>query len=136
VRPVQGGSTVFEIPQVIRLRKYVNVPRRGARWSRQAVLIRDNFTCIYCNVAAGELQKGHALQRRDFTLDHIRPKSRDGKNTWGNTACACPSCNQRKGDRMPNEAGMKLLWEPKTPRVDTWVLDGEIPEAWKIYLTG
>jgi 5-methylcytosine-specific restriction endonuclease McrA len=136
VRPVQGGSTVFEIPQVIRLRKYVNVPRRGARWSRQAVLQRDNFTCVYCGVEAGGRQRGQVLQRRDFTLDHIRPKSRDGKNTWGNTACACPSCNQRKGDRMPNEAGMKLLWEPKTPRVDTWVLDGDIPEAWKIYLTG
>ncbi|MCO5187721.1 MAG: HNH endonuclease [Anaerolineae bacterium] len=135
MRPVRGGSTVFEIPQVIRLRKYVNVPSRGARWSRQAVLQRDQFTCIYCGIQAGARQHGSVLQRGDFTLDHIRPRSRGGKNTWGNTACACPVCNQRKGNRMPNEAGMKLLWEPKIPRVNTWVLDGEIPEAWKVYLS-
>jgi hypothetical protein len=35
---------------------------------------------------------------------------------------------------MPHEAGMKLIWEPKTPRVTYFVIGGDIPEAWKIYL--
>jgi 5-methylcytosine-specific restriction endonuclease McrA len=132
--PVYGTHDVFHIPKVLRLRKYVNVPRRGARWSRRGVLERDQFTCIYCGVEAGSVRGNKLLAKRDFTLDHILPKSRSGKNTWGNTACACGNCNNRKGDRLPNEAGMKLLWEPKTPRVDYLVAMGSIPDAWKIYL--
>lgn len=62
------------------------------------------------------------------------PSSRGGRNSWGNTACACAKCNHRKGNRTPHEAGMKLLWEPKTPRVDYLVASGELPEAWKFYL--
>jgi hypothetical protein len=53
---------------------------------------------------------------------------------WGNTACACPVCNHRKGDRTPHEAGMSLRWEPKTPRVGYLVVSGETPAAWRFYL--
>lgn len=130
----QGTSTALNIPTVIRLRRYINVPRRGARWSRQGVLQRDNYCCIYCGIEAGEQQRGKVLSRRDFTVDHIIPRSRSGKNTWGNTACACPLCNNRKGGRTPHEAGMTLRWEPKLPRVDYMVASGEIPTAWKVYL--
>lgn len=131
---VQGTNTTLHIPTVIRLRRYVNVPRRGARWSRQGVLRRDGYRCIYCGLQAGERQGSRQLTHADFTIDHIVPRSRNGRNTWGNTACACPTCNQRKGDRMPHEAGMSLRWEPKIPRVDYLVVSGEIPEAWKVYL--
>ena len=129
-----GASETRHIPTVIRLRRYINVPRRGARWNRRSVLERDKYHCIYCNITVGGRQDGRTLQKRDFTVDHILPRSRNGRNTWGNTACACPACNHRKGDRLPHEAGMPLLWEPKTPRVDYLVASGEIPKAWKIYL--
>jgi 5-methylcytosine-specific restriction endonuclease McrA len=122
------------VPTVIRLRRYVNVPRRGARWSRQGVLRRDGYTCIYCGIGAGDEQRGLVVTKRDFTIDHIVPRSRNGRNTWGNTACACPACNQRKGNRTLQAAGMALRWEPKIPRVDYLVASSEIPEAWKIYL--
>ncbi|MGB1250456.1 MAG: HNH endonuclease [Candidatus Promineifilaceae bacterium] len=129
------ASTIVEIPHVLRLRKYVNVPRRGVRWSRRNVFIRDNWTCIYCGVQLNDFHKGRVVARDSFTLDHIKPRSKGGKNTWSNTACACASCNQRKGARLPNEANMKLLWEPKRPRVDYLVASGDVPEAWKLYLT-
>lgn len=131
---IQSSSDTLRIPTVIRLRRYINVPRRGAQWSRRAVLQRDGYRCIYCGVQAGELQKGQALARQDFTVDHIIPRSRGGRNTWGNTACACPVCNHRKGDRTPHEAGMPLRWEPKTPRVGYIVASGDIPASWKVYL--
>lgn len=122
------------IPSVLKLRRYANVPKRGLRWSRHGVLKRDNYTCIYCGLMVGDVQKRQVLQRRDFTLDHIMPKSRGGRYTWTNTACACAACNGRKGNRTPHEAGMPLLWEPKTPRVDYLVASGELPESWKFYL--
>ncbi|MCB0167036.1 MAG: HNH endonuclease [Anaerolineae bacterium] len=131
---MQGVSHTLRIPTVIRLRRYINVPRRGARWSRQAVFQRDNHTCGYCGIRAGEKQRNSPLSRSDFTIDHILPISRGGKNTWTNTVCACPVCNQRKGNRTPHEANMKLGWEPKMPRVTYLVASGQIPASWKIYL--
>lgn len=125
----------FTVPSVIALRTYVNVPRRQAHWSRRGVLVRDNYTCVYCKVRPGSSSKGKLVTKSDFTVDHIVPKSRGGKDTWTNTACACYSCNHRKGDRLPHEAGMRLGWEPKTPRTSYLVIAvGSGPEAWKRYI--
>lgn len=131
---VPGIVTTLRIPIVIRLRSYVNVPQRGVRWSRRAVLHRDRYICAYCGVCPGGKKRRRILSKSDFTVDHILPISRGGKNTWGNTICACPMCNQRKGNRTPHEANMKLLWEPKIPRVNYLVASGEVPAGWKIYL--
>jgi 5-methylcytosine-specific restriction endonuclease McrA len=125
----------YPIPSVIALRSYVNVPRRQAHWSRRGVLVRDSFTCIYCGATPGTLSKGKMLTKSDFTVDHVVPKSRGGRDHWGNTACACYHCNHRKGDKMPNEAGMKMAWEPKTPRTSYLVIAvGSGPDAWKRYI--
>jgi len=127
-------STVFEVPSVLRLRHYVHVPQRGAVWSRRAVLTRDRYTCIYCGARIGDRHRGRILTRSDFTIDHLIPRSRGGGNTWGNTACACRWCNVRKDNRTPHEAGMRLRWEPKTPRVNYLVVSGEMPAEWRVYL--
>lgn len=131
---VYGAVEPLILPSVLRLRRYVRVPRRGVRWSRRGVLQRDNYQCIYCGVQVGSQHQNRLLTKSDFTIDHIVPRSRGGNNSWSNTACACSLCNQRKGDRMPHEAGMTLLWEPKIPRVDYLVASGSIPTAWKLYL--
>jgi 5-methylcytosine-specific restriction endonuclease McrA len=134
ITALYGAAETLSIPAVLRLRRYVNVPRRGARWSRRGVMQRDNYTCIYCGIQAGKARGKRLLNRTDFTLDHIIPQSRGGRNSWGNTACACPDCNGRKGDRTPHEAKMAMLWEPKIPRVDYLVASGEVPDSWKFYL--
>ncbi len=131
---IQGASHTLRVPTVLRLRRYINVPRRGARWSRRGVLLRDRYTCAYCGIQAGQPQRGLILARSSFTVDHITPVSRGGKSTWTNTICACPVCNQRKADRTPHEANMALHWEPKIPRVSYLVASGQVPAAWKIYL--
>ncbi len=131
---IRATTTAIEVPTILRLRHYVNVPRRNARWSRRGVLDRDKFECIYCGIKIGQRKKGRIVTKKDFSVDHIVPRSRGGKNNWSNTACACSPCNNRKADKMPNEAGMHLRWEPKIPRVDYLVVGGEIPDSWKIYL--
>ena len=127
--------TRFEIPSVIALKSFVNVPRRKSHWSRKGVLLRDDYTCVYCGIELGALVKGKVLSKRDFTIDHIIPRSKGGKDTWSNTACACTRCNHRKGHRLHNVAGMRLLWEPKTPRTSYLVIAlGSGPEVWKRYV--
>lgn len=125
----------FPVPSVVALRTYVNVPRRQAHWSRRGVLVRDNYVCIYCGVKPGSIYKGKVLNKRDFSIDHIVPRSRGGRDTWTNTACACSYCNHRKGDRLPHEVGMRLRWEPKTPRTSYLVIAvGSGPDVWKRYI--
>lgn len=125
----------FEVPSVIALKSYINVPRRKSHWSRKGVLVRDNYTCIYCGIKPGSAQKGQILTKRDFTIDHIIPRSKGGRDTWSNTACACARCNHRKSNRLHNEAGMRLRWEPKTPRTSYLVIAlGTGPEVWKRYV--
>lgn len=125
----------FPVPSVIALRTYINVPRRQAHWSRRGVLVRDNFTCIYCGVQPGQVMRGKLLSKSDFTVDHVIPRSRGGRDNWTNTACACYACNHRKGDRLPHEAGMKMAWEPKTPRTSYLVVAvGTGNDAWRRYI--
>jgi 5-methylcytosine-specific restriction endonuclease McrA len=125
----------FEVPSVIALKTYINVPRRKSHWSRRGVLVRDNYTCIYCGVKLGANVKGKVLTKKDFTIDHILPRSKGGRDTWSNTACACAKCNHRKSDRLYHEAGMRLRWEPKMPRTSYLVIAlGSGPEVWKRYV--
>ena len=96
------------MPRVVKLVKYIVTKWRytaGPSWSRAGVLRRDGFTCGYCGS-----HNGH-------TVDHVIPVSRGGRNTWANTIASCDPCNQRKGDRTPQEAGMTLLVKPQAP---TW----------------
>ncbi len=129
---LQTATRGMVVPEVLRLKHYVNVPRRNApAWSRRALFARDHFTCAYCGRKAGA---GGELAMRELTVDHIIPLSRGGKSSWLNTVCACQRCNTRKGDRLPHEAGMKMLIEPKLPRTNYLVAQGNVPAAWKIWL--
>ena len=66
------------------------------------------------------------------------PSSRGGKNTWLNLVTACKKCNQKKGDKTPDEAGMSLVrppFKPKTSVLRT-VKKSQINPIWKNYLWG
>ncbi|WP_371500145.1 HNH endonuclease [Kitasatospora sp. NBC_00374] len=103
LRVVRGTGVSIPVPRVIRLQRYVRVPfRQRAPWSRRGVLVRDQHVCAYCG-------------RRASTVDHIMPKSRGGADSWLNTVAACAEDNQRKADRTPEQAGMKLLRRPFEP---------------------
>lgn len=133
-RTLRTPNTIFEVPSVLVLKRFINVPARDKKWSRRGVLERDSLTCIFCGAQAGNKKPdGGKWRIRDFTIEHLTPVSRGGKSTWSNTACACEDCNHRKADRMPHEAGMKLRWEPKTPRTNYWVVSGSYPVEWKKY---
>ena len=80
-RKVRTPSTWFEVPNVIKLTRYYNVPHIHKRWSRSEVKNRDSYTCIYCGVS----RHHRDISRRDFTVDHIIPESRGGKSNFVNT---------------------------------------------------
>jgi 5-methylcytosine-specific restriction endonuclease McrA len=129
---VQTATSGMVVPEVLRLKHYVNVPHRNApAWNRRALFARDQFTCAYCGRKAGA---GGELAMKELTVDHVIPLSRGGKSSWLNTVCACQRCNTRKGNRLPHEAGMKLRIEPKLPRTNYLVMAGHTPASWKVWL--
>ena len=117
------------LPLVIRLITYVKVPRYfRLPLSRKTVLARDRYTCQYC---------GRRLPKSELTLDHVIPRQRGGETSWENVVTACKACNQRKGARTPQEAGMKLLSKPTRPRYIAFVLLSEARdnEVWNKYIS-
>jgi hypothetical protein len=105
VQTANGDS--FPFPVIIRLLQYKKVDFYSAdeEFSRTGIFRRDNYTCGYCGKKSGE----------NRTWDHIFPKSKGGEDSWLNAITACFKCNNKKGNRTPEEAGMPLLWEPKIP---------------------
>lgn len=102
---IHTTSVTITLPSVIRLEVMARRPLVPRRLTRREVLVRDKFTCQYCGAAG-----------RDLTLDHVYPRHRGGQNTWENVVGACIPCNRRKAGRTPQEAGMRLLRSPSSPR--------------------
>lgn len=129
---VHSPSQSFQLPSVIRLRKYIN-PRfeSGVRLSRQNLFLRDKYRCQYC---------GNYFSEKKLTIDHVHPVSRGGGNKWDNVTTACSPCNNKKGDKTPKEAKMPLLTKPYEPK---WLphkgfskphVEPSIPKTWLQYI--
>ena len=110
-RVVRSASMSMPRPVVIRLTKFVHVPRRFRRQVTNTFLFaRDHYRCQYCGRSAAELKPREALTR-----DHLIPMSRGGTNEWTNVVTACSTCNTRKSNHFPNEIGMHPLTVPVEP---------------------
>jgi 5-methylcytosine-specific restriction endonuclease McrA len=125
----RSPSRSFRVPSVIRLLEYRRIPFQGRALSRKNILMRDRNTCQFC---------ARVLPASELTLDHIVPRSRGGESTWDNLVACCHPCNNRKGDRSLEEAGMKLLRRPRSFTLHTsrqlMRMMGRKEEAWRKYL--
>ncbi|MBS4028593.1 MAG: HNH endonuclease [Ignavibacteriales bacterium] len=112
-------------PSIVRLSSYVHIPFKKIILSRKNILRRDGHRCQYCG-------------RSDVTLtvDHVIPKAHGGEETWENLVCACVTCNNRKGDRTPEESNLKLMRKPLRPNHVTFLRHfmGSFDDRWKPYL--
>lgn len=126
---VHSSRRTVRVPSVIRLLEYRRIPHQTRALSRKNILMRDRYTCQYCLkiMPAGEL-----------TLDHVIPRSRAGESAWENLVACCHHCNNRKGSRTPEEAGMKLARQPRPFSLHTsrhlMRLLGKSDEQWRKYL--
>ena len=122
--PVWGSSGAWERPSVIILRRYVRIPNgRSTPVSRRGVLRRDAHRCGYCGNSAN-------------TIDHVMPRSRGGADSWENLIACCLKCNNKKGDRTPDEMNWTLRIKPRVPHGSTWLVRGveRAEPEWDEYL--
>jgi 5-methylcytosine-specific restriction endonuclease McrA len=106
---LRSWSTAMNMPCVIRLLYFIK-PRKNIKFfqpfTRRNVYVRDHGKCAYC---------GSSVSLNKFTFDHVVPKSRGGSTNWNNIVCSCLKCNSKKNNRLPEEAGMKILQKPYAP---------------------
>ncbi len=126
---VHASHFAIRIPSVIRLVEFRRIPYQTRALSRKNVLLRDRYTCQFC----GRVSPSHEL-----TLDHVIPRSRGGHTDWDNLVACCHTCNNLKGDRLPDEAGLKLLRPPRAFTLHTsrqiMRMLGHSDERWRKYL--
>lgn len=103
---ITGSQSHLEIHPVISVRGTPWAKWRTPSLTNAALFRRDGNLCMYC---------GRSFRDHELTRDHILPTSRGGLDIWRNTTACCKRCNSHKGDKTPEEAGMKLLAVPYTP---------------------
>jgi 5-methylcytosine-specific restriction endonuclease McrA len=126
---VHTTSKSVQVPSVIRLLAYRHIPQQTRALSRKNILLRDHNTCQFC---------GRTFPASELTLDHVMPRSRGGRSSWENLVACCYACNNSKGDRTPEEAGIELSRRPRPFTLHTsrqlMRLIGHKDEKWRKYL--
>ena len=126
---IHSARRALRVPSVIRLLAYRHIPQQTRALSRKNILLRDRNTCQFCACV---------FPASDLTLDHVIPRSRGGRSSWENLVACCYQCNNRKGDRTPEEAGIKLARKPRPFTLYTsrqlMRLIGHRDEKWRKYL--
>lgn len=126
---IRSVSFAVRVPRVLRLLNYDKVPKQSLRFNRRNLFARDGNQCQYCG-------KHYSLSQLSF--DHVIPKSRGGATNWENVVCCCLTCNGRKGDRSPEESGLKLIRQPRRPKQNPLLsqkLANPKYESWKSFIT-
>ena len=70
------------------------------------VFERDGGVCQY---------SGEYVGKGGGNLDHVIPRDRGGRDSFENLVWAKREINSRKANRLPHEAGLKLVRRPKAP---------------------
>ena len=126
VRTVRGA---IRVPTVIVAMNFAKVPKKRPKLCARTVRERDGNRCQYT---------GTLLRPDEGSLDHVVPRSRGGKDAWENLVWSAKEVNQRKADRLPHEAGLKLLSVPRAPKelpVSALIRNSAEVEDWKLFLT-
>ncbi len=99
-------SRAIRVPSVLVLARYDKVPKRRPKFCAKAIWERDGGVCQYT---------GRKLRPHEGNIDHIVPISRGGGTNWENCVLADRRVNSRKGNKLPEEAGLKLMRRPTVP---------------------
>lgn len=127
-RIINSANQSFQLPSIIALKNKVVKHFRSFSCSTKNLRIRDEGTCQYCNCF---------IPLGKETIDHVVPKCKGGKHEWTNIVLSCVGCNQRKGWKTPEQAGMRLLKEPKNLDYATYLKKAaQDIDEWNIYLKG
>jgi 5-methylcytosine-specific restriction endonuclease McrA len=125
---VQTVRGPVRVPTVIVSVNFARVPKKRPKLCAKTIRERDGNRCQYT---------GKMLQPEEGSLDHVLPRSRGGADTWENLVWSSKDVNTRKGNRLPHEAGLKLLSVPRAPRelpVSALIRNAHDVAEWNLFL--
>src|SRR5437764_4551057 len=125
---VQTVRGPIRVPTVIVAVNYAKVPKKRPKLCAKTIRERDANRCQYT---------GKLLKPDEGSLDHVVPRSRGGRDIWENLVWSAREVNQRKADRLPHEAGLKLLSMPRAPKelpVSALIRNTAEVQDWKLFL--
>jgi 5-methylcytosine-specific restriction endonuclease McrA len=125
VRTARGS---IRVPTVIVAINFARVPKKRPKLCAKTIRERDGSRCQYT---------GQLLKPEEGSLDHVLPRSRGGADTWENLVWSSKDVNSRKGNRLPHEAGLKLLSLPRAPKelpVTALIRNSYGVAEWKLFL--
>ena len=132
VRPqdhaVRTARGAIRVPTVVVAVNYARVPKKRPKLNAKNIRERDGNRCQYT---------GRLLHPDEGSLDHVVPRSRGGADSWENLVWSAKDVNQRKADRLPHEAGLKLLTVPRAPKelpVTQHLRNAHGVAEWKLFL--
>jgi len=104
IHTVRGA---VRLPTVIVLARFAKVPKKRPKLCARTIRERDGNRCQYTGIV---------LRPEDGNIDHVIPRSRGGRDAWENCVWSSRAVNSEKGNRLPHEAGLKLLKQPVAVR--------------------
>lgn len=125
VRTARGA---IRVPTIIVAVNFAKVPKKRPKLSAKNIRERDGNRCQYT---------GRLLHPDEGSLDHVVPRSRGGVDSWENLVWSAKDVNQRKADRLPHEAGLKLLSVPRAPKelpVTAHLRNAHGVAEWRLFL--
>lgn len=103
---IRTSHLKIRVPTILICKKYDKVPKTRMKLSKANVRQRDGGICQYT---------GKRIKPSQGNIDHVIPVSRGGANTWNNLVYCKKDINTKKGNKLPEEAGLSLIREPKIP---------------------
>lgn len=119
----------IRVPTVIVAVNYARVPKKRPKLCARSIRERDGNRCQYT---------GRLLRPDEGNLDHVVPRSRGGADSWENLVWSAKDVNQRKADRLPHEAGLRLLSVPRAPKelpVTALIRNDRGIAEWRLFLS-
>jgi 5-methylcytosine-specific restriction endonuclease McrA len=107
---VTTPSFRIAVPEVIALKVYDKLPASDVKFTRRNIYEHYGYRCYRCCYC------GKKFPTQSLNLDHVVPRSRGGPTDWTNIVTSCIPCNLKKANRVPKEAGLKLLMTPSKPK--------------------
>ena len=97
----------IRVPTVIIATHYDRMPMAQPRLTRRAIFQRDGGVCQYT---------GEQVGWDEGNLDHVVPRDRGGRDSFENLVWSRREVNSRKANRLPHEAGLRLIRPPSAPK--------------------
>lgn len=118
---IYWGAGQIKLPSILRLKNHVRKSYFNSNFSRKALVKRDKSVCQYCS---------KKLTASLITIDHVLPRAQGGITSFVNCVVCCHSCNNKKADKTPEQAGMKLFKKPTHPSFSSHYYSTDAQEHW------